>query len=185
MPERQRAENEIFQPRLARHRAVAVEGGEHVKRQRLQLQPHIERDEAGRGHHQHHADGRKHDENGEFEAVQLRILHIAMAHDQRQRRAQQDQHLGEAGEAVHHEGAVEGHRGDAAIGQHHIGGQAHRHHGGEGDGARGAVAAHGADQEKPQRADGQDQFRQQNGQIVRDRIHRTSPLPAMAASSGA
>ena len=36
---RQRAQDEILEPRLARANVVAVDGGDHVKREALQLEP--------------------------------------------------------------------------------------------------------------------------------------------------
>ena len=42
---RQRTEDEVFQPGFRRFHAVPAECGDHVERQRLQLQSHIERDQ--------------------------------------------------------------------------------------------------------------------------------------------
>ena len=51
---RQCAEHEILEARFARSDVVALEGGDHIERQGLQLEAEIERDEVvRRDHHQH------------------------------------------------------------------------------------------------------------------------------------
>ncbi len=105
---RQRAEDEIFQAGFGRAQRVAVDRGEHVERQRLQLEAEIEREHVARRDHQHHAERGKHDEDGILELVELLGLGEADRHDERDQRAAERQQLHEAREGVDDEGAAEG-----------------------------------------------------------------------------
>ena len=53
----ERAENEIFEPRLGRAFVAAPVGGEDVAREAVQLKPDVEADQACRRDHHAHADG--------------------------------------------------------------------------------------------------------------------------------
>ena len=55
----QRAEHEIFEARFGRAQVVAVDRGDDVERQRLQLEAEIERDQVVGRDHQHHAERRE------------------------------------------------------------------------------------------------------------------------------
>ena len=78
---------------------VAVERGQHIKRQRLQFQAHIEGDQASRRYHQEHAQRRQNHQHGQLEP-RRRGLEEFIGQQDGKRRADQDQYLGEAGEAV-------------------------------------------------------------------------------------
>ena len=55
---RQRAEKELFQPRLGRAERARAHRRDDIERQRLQLDTHIERHQVVGRDHQHHADKR-------------------------------------------------------------------------------------------------------------------------------
>jgi hypothetical protein len=80
-----------------------------VERQRLQLQPHVERDQVARRDHDHHAHDRQNDEHRVFEPQDVVPRHVILADQQDRRRRPQDRHLGEAGEGVVDEHPFEGH----------------------------------------------------------------------------
>ena len=104
---RQRAENEILEPGLGRTRVVAVECGDHVERQRLQLEPHVQGDQVvGRDHHQH-ADGGQQHEHRILEAGHALHLHEVLREHERDGRSEDSQHLHGAGEVVDDVGAAE------------------------------------------------------------------------------
>jgi hypothetical protein len=53
-PARERSKHEIFEARLGRARVAALEGGEDIGREALQLEADIESEEVpGRDHHSH------------------------------------------------------------------------------------------------------------------------------------
>ena len=102
----ERAKDEIFEPGLRRPDIVAIEGGDHVKRERHQFEAKIERDEVLRSDQRQHADRGEQDEDRELEFVDALAGEEILAHDQRHHRAKQRQHLHEATEAVVDDGAV-------------------------------------------------------------------------------
>ena len=70
---RQRAQHEILQAGFGRLRIIAVARGDHVERERHQLEPEIEHDQvAGRDQH-HHAERRKQHQDRIFEDAPGRI----------------------------------------------------------------------------------------------------------------
>ena len=52
-------QHEVFQTRFRGFGAVTTEGGDHVKRQRLQLKAHIQCQQTARRDHHHHANHRQ------------------------------------------------------------------------------------------------------------------------------
>ena len=96
----ERAQHEILQAGLGRLHAVPAQRRDDIERQRLQLQPHVERHQVGGRDHHHHAYHRQGDQQRVFEAQQVAAGHVALAHQQHRGGRQQDRHLGEAGEAV-------------------------------------------------------------------------------------
>ncbi len=105
---RQRAKNEILQAGFGRTNAIAVEGGNDVKRERHQLEAEIERDQVIRRNQQHHAKRCQHQQNREFELVELVRTAVDGAHDERHQRTDQRQDLHEAAERIENEGATKG-----------------------------------------------------------------------------
>ena len=85
-----------------------MDGGDDVEREALQLEAHVERDEAVRRDHHEHAERRQHDEHRELEAVHVFAADEAEGHDDGGDSGKQDQELHELGEDVHHEHAAEG-----------------------------------------------------------------------------
>ena len=104
---RQGSEDEVFEAGLARFDVVAADGSEHVKREALQLDGEVERDEIAGRDHQHHAGDGEQDEHGVLEQHQAERLEIVERQQEGRGRADQDQDLEEAGEAVRDERAVE------------------------------------------------------------------------------
>jgi hypothetical protein len=81
MPEESAAEDEIFEPGFARTRRVALECGDDIERQALQLETDIKRDEiVGRDHHQH-AGGCEQHEHGKLEFHPSRPAPIIDRHE--------------------------------------------------------------------------------------------------------
>jgi hypothetical protein len=74
----------------------------------LQLEPHVERQEVARRHHDHHAHDRQRHEDRILETQDPPPLHVVLAHQQHGGRREQDHHLGEAREGVVDEHAAEG-----------------------------------------------------------------------------
>ena len=68
---RQRAEDEILEAGLGRAQTVAVDRGDDVERQRLQLEAEIERDQVVGRDHQHHAERGEQDEDRILELVEM------------------------------------------------------------------------------------------------------------------
>ena len=107
-PRAQRAQHEILEAGLVGFHAVAVHGGEHVERERLQLEPHVERDQIARRNHHHHADHRERQQDRILEAHHAPAGEVILADQQHRGGREQDGDAGEAREAVIDEGAVEG-----------------------------------------------------------------------------
>ena len=107
MPEAKAPSTKYLTPASVGARVVALEGGDDVERQALQLKAEIERDEVvGRDHH-HHAEGGQEDEHRIFEARHVLALHVLPRYDDGDRGRQQNQDLGEGGEGIGDEQAVE------------------------------------------------------------------------------
>ena len=88
MPRGERAEHEIFEARLGRARVAALEGGEDIGGEALQLEADIEGEQvAGRDHHPH-ADRREQDQHRIFGAI------IAVAAEPAHRREHRDRGAG-------------------------------------------------------------------------------------------
>jgi hypothetical protein len=71
-----RAQDEILHASLGRADAVALEGSNDIKRQRLQLEADIERHEVVGRDHQHHAQRRQRDQQRILETPGLDALEI-------------------------------------------------------------------------------------------------------------
>ena len=69
MPRGERAEHEIFEARLGRARVAALEAGEDIGGEALQLEADIEGEEVGRRDHHPHADRREQDQHRIFGAI--------------------------------------------------------------------------------------------------------------------
>ena len=106
-PRGERAEHEIFEPRLGRTHRISIEAGGHVERQTLQLETDIKGDQVAGGDHDHHPDRREQDQDRELEPRDFVLLVVAKTQDDRDRRAGQHQCLHENGEGVGDEHAVE------------------------------------------------------------------------------
>ena len=100
MPDDSAPRTKYLRPASVERTIVAVEGGEHVEREALQLEADIERDEVGGRDHQHHAEHGEDDQHRELEAAELLAHQEALAHDQHERGAGEHEHLGEAREVV-------------------------------------------------------------------------------------
>ena len=105
---RQGAQDEILQARFRRLDVVAVEGGQHIQSQRMQLDPDIHGDQVARGRHHAHAGRGQHDQDRIFELGDARALHPAVAQHDRHGGRQIDQALGVDGQRIGDIGAVEG-----------------------------------------------------------------------------
>jgi hypothetical protein len=158
------AEDEVLQAGLRRAQAVTLERGEDVEREALQLQAHVERDEAGSGDHQQHAEGGEQHEDGEFEAAVALQLEEFVRHQDAESGAGEDQELGEAGKAIDGESAVEGgarldvdENDPCGAGQDDDGEPRHD--------ARGGVADGDAADQQDHRADRDDQLRQEGEEV--------------------
>ena len=132
----ERTQHEVLEARFRRPGRVTVDGGQHIERQRLQFEAHVEGDEVVGRDHQHHADGGEQDEDRILEALRAVALHEADGKDEGRCRAEQRQHLHDLGEGIDHQRAIESHRlmgwceddeqcGDAECDQcakrHHVG----------------------------------------------------------------
>ena len=65
---RQRAQHEILEARLARAHVVALDGGDDVERQALQLEAEVERDQVAGRDHQQHAERRQQQQHRDIRA---------------------------------------------------------------------------------------------------------------------
>ena len=83
---RKRPKNEIFEAGLSRLDAVTTQRGHHVKRQGLQLKPHVECHQVARRNHHHHADRSQCDQQRVLEADQFAPRHVSFAHQKDGRR---------------------------------------------------------------------------------------------------
>ena len=167
---RQRAEHEIFEARFRRAHGIAIDGGDDVERQRLQLEPEIERQHVVGRDHQEHAERRQHDQHRVLELVELLLAGEADRHHQRQHRAEEGEQLHQPRERIGDEGAGES---LAVADEHqHPGAGADQQRDREaGDRGVGALAREDADHQERQRADGEDQLRggedQARGKVCR------------------
>ena len=74
-------QDEILEARLGRFQLITAQRGDHVKRQRLQLKPHVKRHQITSRDHNHHADDTKR-HKGILEFHHPCALMIAHAHHQ-------------------------------------------------------------------------------------------------------
>ena len=109
-----RAQDEVLHAGLGRAHGIALEGGDHVERQRLQLEPDIERHQVVGRDHQHHAERGQRHEQRILEAPGLDPLEIGARHQDGDRRADQHQRLHGRGKPVDDEQRGEG--GALAVG---------------------------------------------------------------------
>ena len=184
---RQRAEDEVLQAGLGGLGVVAVEGGEDVERQRLQLEAEIERDQvAGRDHH-HHADASR---AGSGSGTRSASMPLARACSRPTAGSRPPtpisvSDLHEAGEAVGDEGAVEGRRRLPAAGddQRRSATREQRHARSPLTQPRRALAAEGADQQERRGRRPRGSFPAERGRERerRGRCHRDPQCAASAA----
>ncbi len=160
----QGTQDEIFQPGLGRAQVVAMDGRQHVDRQALQLDRHVEGEEAvGRDHHGH-AERREQHEQRVLVALDLLVAHELAGQQQGARGADQDQHLEERRVAVEHEMAVEGEHAGLVVRDSD---QRRHQHGQHGQGSQQArtvlLATDGTQKQQGQRAQEQDQLGRRQG----------------------
>ncbi len=146
-PDASAPRTKYFSPASEERRSSRLNAAMHVDRQRLQLEPDVERHQVGGGRHHHHADRAEQDQHGELEPVDAGLHVVVDRQHQAQPGARQDQQLGEHGEAVDREqpGIADAER------------RRHRQHGGQHERAE---AEHGAGERRvaafPQHAEHQD-----------------------------
>ncbi len=165
---RERAKDKIFQSRLGRAQTLAVDRGDHVKRETHQLETEIERDEVPCRNQHEHAGGREHDQDRILEAPPLRLPHELARQDDGGGRSDKSEELEEAGIVVDDEAAAEG-RGPARRHQRdeHARGDEQKHRRAAHEAGR-LVAAIRPDDEEDQRAKRENdlgQRRSEGGQI--------------------
>ena len=178
---RQRAEDEIFEPRLRGAQIVAAIGGDDVERQAHQLEAEIERDEvAGRDQH-HHAERGEQDQHRELEAADLLVAHEVDRQQQRDQRADQRQRLHEAAERIVDEGAEEGRRRLALVGDDHRQRRGQQRHGDLGDQPLRPCAAQRAVEDQRQHAGGDDRLGQHDRERESRHVHVAS-FPSCASA---
>ena len=97
---RERPEQEVLEAGLLRGRAPAVERGEHVERDRQDLEGEEDGDEVVRRRHQHHAGGRAQHQREVLGPFEVLALQVARRQQQREQRREQHDRLGEHREAV-------------------------------------------------------------------------------------
>ena len=97
---RQRAEDEILEARLARPRLVAVERGEDIGGETLQLEADVQRQQVVRADHHAHAERRQHEQHRIFEPRRRRLLEVRQRQHHRHRRPAKDQYFEEGREGV-------------------------------------------------------------------------------------
>ena len=125
------AEDEILHRRLGRGKLALEESGEHVQRERHQLERQEQDNEIAGGGEQHHAAGREEDEGvvlARLGPVPSKVVDREH-HDERRRVA--DHHVGEEREVVEHEHVLERAPGLPPAREHH---EERAHQAGEGDG---------------------------------------------------
>ena len=123
----ERAQDEVFQPGFGGAELIAGEGAHDVDRQRLQLEPEIQRHQVGGAAHDHHADGAEQDQDRELEPGDAFADVVVQREDGAHARAGEDEQLHEAGEAVDGEQVAVGHavgRGEDEGGGQHEGAEA-------------------------------------------------------------
>src|ERR1700680_2804996 len=149
---RQRAKHEILQARLGRAQVVAVDGGDHIERQRHELEAKVERDQVAGRDHGHHAGGGGQNQHRELEAADVLAPHEIDGHEQRRGSADERQELKEAAVAVDDEATAE--RLDALrrLQQHHERGADQDDHGEDVDGVDDLVATKDPEHQERERA---------------------------------
>ena len=83
---RERAEQEVLEPGLLRRGAAAVERGEHVQRDREDLERQEDRDEVVGRRHQHHAGGRAQHQREVLGPFEVLAFQVARREQQREQR---------------------------------------------------------------------------------------------------
>ena len=172
---RKRSQHEILEAGLAGADVVALDGGDDVERQALQLDAEEERDEVAGRDHQHHAESGEQQEHRVLEAQQLGAGEIAERHDENERRAGEHQELHEAGEGIGDERAFKQARALRGSGREQDRGGEHNE---DRDHMRGEIAALGAPAERPEHeqhhcAHGEDDLGQHR-RILRELLHERS-----------
>ena len=163
MPEDSAPSTKYLRPASVDRSVVAVDGGDDVERQRLQLEAEIERDQVvGRDHHHHAERGEQRSAPDTRSARSSRARAKLERHDDGERRADQRQHLHEAGEGVDDEGAVERWRRlrRPAMTTATTGSQQDERRRARRPTASTRSPREDADHQQRQRADGEDQLRQ-------------------------
>ena len=109
----ERAEHEVLDPRLLRAEAPAVERGEHVQRDRQDLEREEHDDQVVRGGHHEHPERREDDQREIFGSFELLAPQVRDRHEQRHRRRDHHDDAEEHAEAVDAHHAA--HRGDRPV----------------------------------------------------------------------
>ena len=179
---RQRAQHEILQARLRRTQGIPVDRGNDIKREALEFDPHIKRNQIAGGDHHQHAEGRQHDEDRIFEFPEPLGLHETVRHDDGDRGRGKRQDFHEAGEFVGNEAAAERGRLHGRDGQNGKRASKQKPDTKPVDGLGGMFAAKHAEHEECHRAHGQDDFRERRDDVgcQEGRVHGLSPYPASA-----
>ena len=171
-----RAQHEIFEAGLRRARLAAMEGGEDIGGERLELQPDVERQQVVGRHHDRHAERREDEQDGIFEARAVRGAQVGQGEQRGDGGADVDQRLEEGGIGV---GDVEAAECLARRGR--LGDQRQRRQREQGDGRPGdqrqpPVAPPRPEQEQEERAGGQPDFRRGDAEGLEDRLHHLASV---------
>jgi len=108
-------EHEIFQTGFGRAGRVAAERRQDIKRQGLQLQSDIKRDQIVRGDHHRHAEHGKQDQHRKLEQHHLRAHHILARQHQNDRRTEEHKYLRKARHTIRDKDAAKGRFGIARL----------------------------------------------------------------------
>ena len=175
----QRAQDEVFEPGLGRAQRIAVERRQHIERQALQLDRHVEGEQAvGRDHHRH-AEGREQGQDRVLEPVDALVGHVAARHHDGDARAGEDHHLEEGGVAVEDEVAAQAHDAGLVLAQHHQRRHDQRQARERGEDAGRLLVAEGSEQEKPQARNEEEDLAQRRRQVERHGL-----APSLSAVPG-
>ena len=98
----------MLQDGLGRAHALSTQRRDDVERERLQLQPHVERHQVGGRYHHHHTDGGERNQKRVLEAQKIALLHVPFRHHENGTGGQQDRHLGKARKGILDQQAAEG-----------------------------------------------------------------------------
>ncbi len=105
---REGAEQEVLEPGLLRGEALAVERGEHVQRDREDLERQEDGDEVVGRRHQHHAGGRAQHQREVLGALEVLAPQVAAGQQQREQGGAEDHRLHEHREPVDRDQPAQG-----------------------------------------------------------------------------